>query len=33
MELYEGAPAVGGDDFILEVVELDVVELELLPDS
>ena len=29
----EGAPAVGGDDLILEVVVLDVVELDSLPDS
>jgi len=32
MELYEGAPAVGGDDFILEVVEFVVVEVDSLPD-
>jgi len=32
MELYEGAPAVGGDDLILEVVEFVVVEVDSLPD-
>jgi hypothetical protein len=33
IELYDGAPAVGGADLILDVVEFVVVELDSLPDS
>jgi hypothetical protein len=31
--LYEGAPAVGGDDFIVEFVVLLVVDVDSEPDS